>query len=187
MTTIRAEDGFVLSDVVTAEFAFRQVAYDMLLEARKALPPGYRFLVFEAFRPRRRQWELWRAMEAEMRKRHPHAGPDEIYTMTREYVADPRGLGSGHQAGSAIDVSLVGPDGKEVDMGGRLDEANERTHTYSVYITDDQARNRAILVSALEGVGFVNYPSEWWHFSYGDRLWAELTKAPFAIFGPVEE
>jgi zinc D-Ala-D-Ala dipeptidase len=31
----------------------------------------------------------------------------------------------------------------------------------------------------------VNYPTEWWHWSYGDRYWAVMTDAPAALYGPV--
>jgi len=34
--------------------------------------------------------------------------------------------------------------------------------------------------------GFVNYPTEWWHWSYGDRYWAYATHRSAAIYGPVE-
>ncbi|MDT7587682.1 MAG: zinc D-Ala-D-Ala dipeptidase, partial [Pseudonocardiales bacterium] len=37
---------------------------------------------------------------------------------------------------------------------------------------------------ALHSVGFVNYPTEWWHWSYGDRYWAIKTTAAAAIYGP---
>lgn len=39
----------------------------------------------------------------------------------------------------------------------------------------------------MTAAGFVNYPSEWWHWSYGDRYWAVCEKQPHALFGPVEE
>jgi D-alanyl-D-alanine dipeptidase len=29
-----------------------------------------------------------------------------------------------------------------------------------------------------------NYPTEWWHWSSGDRYWALITKADNAIYGP---
>jgi len=32
----------------------------------------------------------------------------------------------------------------------------------------------------------INYPDEWWHFSYGDRLWAEITDRKEAFFAPIE-
>jgi D-alanyl-D-alanine dipeptidase len=28
----------------------------------------------------------------------------------------------------------------------------------------------------------VNYPTEWWHWSYGDRYWALMTGAPAARY-----
>jgi D-alanyl-D-alanine dipeptidase len=28
-------------------------------------------------------------------------------------------------------------------------------------------------------------PTEWWHWSYGDRYWALMTGAPAALYGPV--
>jgi D-alanyl-D-alanine dipeptidase len=45
--------------------------------------------------------------------------------------------------------------------------------------------NRELLARALRGAGLVNYPTEWWHWSYGDRYWALVTGAPAALFGPV--
>lgn len=49
------------------------------------------------------------------------------------------------------------------------------------------ARNaRTMLGNAMRRAGFVNYPTEWWHWSYGDRYWALLTGAPHAHYGPTE-
>jgi D-alanyl-D-alanine dipeptidase len=46
-----------------------------------------------------------------------------------------------------------------------------------------QARaNRAVLGSALTAAGLVNYPTEWWHWSFGDRYWALLTGATAACY-----
>ncbi len=46
-------------------------------------------------------------------------------------------------------------------------------------------RVTAIPVSdaVLGAAGLVNYPTEWWHWSYGDRYWAMATGAPGAIYG----
>lgn len=187
MATIRAEDGFLFNTVFTTDFRVRTVVYDMLLKARLLLPPGYRLVVYEGFRPRRRQWELWNGMIAEMRRRHPGESDEQIEERTREFVADPRGFGSGHQAGGAIDVSLAGPDGRELNMGTAVDEVSDKTPTHSPHLTAEERANRAILLSAMEGAGLVNYPSEWWHYSYGDRLWAELTGSPVAFFAPLPE
>ena len=45
--------------------------------------------------------------------------------------------------------------------------------------------NRELLAQVLRGVGLVNYPTEWWHWSYGDRYWALMTGATSAVYGPV--
>jgi D-alanyl-D-alanine dipeptidase len=39
----------------------------------------------------------------------------------------------------------------------------------------------------LSAQGLVNYPTEWWHWSYGDRYWALVTGAPHAPYGPIVE
>jgi len=44
-----------------------------------------------------------------------------------------------------------------------------------------------LLGRVLGGAGLVNYPTEWWHWSYGDRYWALMTGAPAALHGPVGE
>jgi len=45
--------------------------------------------------------------------------------------------------------------------------------------------NRQLLCQVLSSVGLVNYPTEWWHWSYGDRYWALSTGAPPACYGSV--
>lgn len=33
--------------------------------------------------------------------------------------------------------------------------------------------------------GFANYFEEWWHFSYGDQLWATYRYKRYAIYGSI--
>ena len=61
-----------------------------------------------------------------------------------------------HPAGAAVDVTLRGADDVELDLGCPVNAA-----------------------------GLVNYPTEWWHWSYGDRYWALATGADRAMYGPV--
>ncbi|WP_370276972.1 M15 family metallopeptidase [Pontibacterium sp.] len=46
--------------------------------------------------------------------------------------------------------------------------------------------HRQLLQDVMGRAGFVNYAEEWWHFSYGDQLWAYVTGNPVAIYGAVE-
>jgi D-alanyl-D-alanine dipeptidase len=35
----------------------------------------------------------------------------------------------------------------------------------------------------MESQGFAQHPNEWWHFSYGDQLWAWQRSQSEAIYG----
>lgn len=39
----------------------------------------------------------------------------------------------------------------------------------------------------MTSAAFVNYPSEWWHWSYGDKYWAAMLNRPYALYGFVDE
>lgn len=41
-----------------------------------------------------------------------------------------------------------------------------------------------MLGAALSAAGLVNYPTEWWNWSYGDRYWALTAGHPFPLYGP---
>ena len=34
--------------------------------------------------------------------------------------------------------------------------------------------------------GFSNLPSEWWHYDFGDQLWAWHSGAQAALYGPTQ-
>ena len=46
---------------------------------------------------------------------------------------------------------------------------------------------RRILAEIMNKVGFVQHPNEWWHFSYGDQLWAWLKKVDVAYYGTIDD
>jgi len=47
-------------------------------------------------------------------------------------------------------------------------------------------RHRALLSEAMAQGGFVNALASWWHWSYGDRLWAAVVHQPEACYGDVK-
>lgn len=73
---------------------------------------------------------------------------------------------SRHNVGVAVDVTLVErTTGRELVMGTAYDTFTEAAHTANA--TGIAAQNRQRLVQAMARAGFVNYPREWWHFTYG--------------------
>jgi D-alanyl-D-alanine dipeptidase len=50
--------------------------------------------------------------------------------------------------------------------------------------SDEEARaNRRLLHWVMAEEGFAGHPDEWWHFSFGDQLWAKLEGRPVALYG----
>ena len=72
---------------------------------------------------------------------------------------------SRHNMGVAVDLTVVSlAIGEPLDMGTPFDTFDESAHTANA--TGEVARNRSVLVDAMEAEGFVNYEQEWWHFSF---------------------
>jgi D-alanyl-D-alanine dipeptidase len=42
-----------------------------------------------------------------------------------------------------------------------------------------------LLNQVMTHSGFQRHPTEWWHFSYGDQLWAWISNEKSAIYGGI--
>ena len=85
-----------------------------------------------------------------------------------------------HSTGAALDITLVDEQGKIVDMGSPIDEISPRSYPNYFEKSSDiheqqYHQNRLILAQVMISAGFQQHPNEWWHFSWGDQLWAWLT------------
>jgi hypothetical protein len=65
-------------------------------------------------------------------------------------------------------------------------ETQGATYTDAENISELAKMHRRVLSVAMTGAGFVNYPTEWWHWSYGDKYWALLRGESAAIYGSIE-
>ena len=94
-----------------------------------------------------------------------------------------------HSAGAAVDLTLADAHGRELDLGTPMnanpEESGGACYTGFADIGEEARRHRDILGTALSAAGLVNYPTEWWHWSYGDRYWALATGAGAALYGPL--
>ena len=174
-----------LNPLVASDWRIRRVVRDKVVACSERLPDGLCLMIFEAFRPRSRQWELWQPVYQQILEEHPDWSKEQVYEEASRWVAPPDGFGSGHQAGAAIDVKLAMADRTELDFGGPMKGLSGLAPT-DWPVSPIVRKNRDMLVAALHGVGMVNYPDEWWHFCYGDRLWAEITNRNEAFFAPVD-
>ncbi|SFT47576.1 D-alanyl-D-alanine dipeptidase [Actinopolyspora lacussalsi subsp. righensis] len=160
---------------------------DRLDEARGALPPGVDLRVLEGHRSVGDQQAIIDDYTGELRVLHPDADEAELDRLSSRFVA-PVAVAP-HVAGAAVDLTLVDEEGEELWMGTAVDATPERSDGacwFDAEVDRTARRNRMTLARALGDAGLVNYPTEWWHWSYGDRYWALLTESGHAIYGPVE-
>ncbi|MEQ8965953.1 MAG: M15 family metallopeptidase [Azospirillaceae bacterium] len=112
-----------------------------------------------------------------------------------QYCGDPTRYDPGdpatwpaHQTGGAVDLTLArrAPNGRiePLFMGGLFDDPSPVSHT-AAFETQSPAgplagsasaaaarANRRILYWSMREAGFTNLATEWWHYDFGDRLWA---------------
>jgi D-alanyl-D-alanine dipeptidase len=174
----------------------RKIVFEKLCQAQKDLPNQWRFRLYEGFRSIKVQQILFDEECQRVRERSPHlTGTDVFYEATR-LVSPVTNLDGTqnippHNTGGAVDVEIVTVDGQLVDMGMAAKDwcqvAPELCQTDCNTISRTSKQNRKILLDVLCAHGFTNYPTEWWHFSYGDRYWAYHQNQAHSIYSSVEE
>lgn len=128
-------------------FLARDAAYALRDVQEELRPLGYRLKIFDGYRPLSVQRQFWKIL------------PDP------RYVADPK-VGSRHNRGYAVDLSLVDLAGNDVPMPSEFDDFSERAHPDYSDLPRDIIERRAVLTSVMERHGFRQFPTEWWHFDF---------------------
>jgi D-alanyl-D-alanine dipeptidase len=174
-----------------ALYARKSVCY-MLKEAAKNLPEGYKFVIFDAFRPIEYQEMRFNKVLSEIMQKNPGMNYEEARKETFIYVfppsRDPK-RPPAHSTGGAIDIAIKNERGEMLDFGCAYgDFNNPAVHTnVCETLTGEQKSNRKFLIESLVKAGFSSYPGEWWHFMYGDREWAAYEEKPNAVYGRADE
>lgn len=148
--------------------------------------PGYRIAVVDAHRSAAEQRWGHLILRYSLRLQHPTWPAALVREAANKYVAAPDAIAPPpHTTGGAIDVRLVGPDGRQLNVQGPpLKLAAARTDY--PHLSATVKHYRQILCAALNHAGFSNYEEEWWHWSYGDSGWALRSNQPFAFYDRVE-
>jgi len=131
----------------------RPVAEALVAAHAEAKKQGYRFKIFDCFRPIQAQVVLWQAF--------PQAG------YVAEPVFDTSGKplkGSKHNRGAAVDLTLITLDGREVAMPTDYDDFNEKAHPGHPSVPEAIQANVRILSQLMQAQGFTPISTEWWHF-----------------------
>jgi D-alanyl-D-alanine dipeptidase len=147
----------------------RETAKEMLSRVIGNLPNGYSILLREGYREYDVQKGLFKEYFDKFKEKYPELSDEEIDKEVRNYVSDPD-IFSPHVTGGAIDLALLDRDRRMLDVGQWLEDPRAANFDY-IDLTREQRENRDLLKSLMINQGFVNYPYEWWHYSYGDRYW----------------
>lgn len=185
----------------TSPFHLRQgviAALQMAQRELKEIHPGFRFGIFDGYRPLEVQrfmvdytlQDLAQTRGQTIEQLSPgdrRALEAEVYTFWALPSENPL-TPPPHSTGAAIDLTIVDGHDQPLDMGSPIDELSERSHPnfYKTHQEDptlsDGDRtaasqfhdNRTLLERVMKNAGFQQHPNEWWHFSFGDQLWAWL-------------
>ncbi len=146
--------------LVRPSVARRLVAAQTYLVAR-----GFRLKIWDAYRPKAAQDELWRL------------------TQNDHFVANPAdGVGSLHTRGVAVDATLVDILGRDVPMPTDFDAftADAGMHYHG---SDPIVRqNLRTLQRGMGRAGFYGLSMEWWHFVAPDwKQYSTIPELPFLV------
>jgi D-alanyl-D-alanine dipeptidase len=159
----------ILTDVryaTTNNFTKRQIYPDDLVFVRKIVADslkavqeelrlmGLSLKVYDAFRPLSVQKIMWAIL------------PDT------NFVADPK-LGSKHNRGAAVDLTITDSAGNELDMGTAYDDFTEKANSSYSNFNSNILNNRKLLKTVMERSGFTQLRTEWWHFDF--RNWQSFS------------
>ena len=170
----------------------RKTVYQKLKKANERLPHGMHICLYEGYRSLKLQQKIFQQQYKNVKRRHPDWSPDQIFDETTKLVSPVFNKDGSenippHSTGGAIDVYLIDDQGKALDMGihpkdWMKDKDGMLSLTDSKVISIQAQNNRRIMSKVLTSVGFINYPTEYWHWSYGDRYWAFMMKKPSALY-----
>lgn len=165
----------------------RKSVVEKLLEIHKELTP-LKLKIWDAFRSREVQGNIYNKYFDELKSAHLEWSDEKLTEEVGKFITKPNDSDRipPHATGGAVDLTLVDQQGNELEMGTDCDyfgpEAGQLYYEEND-INLNIRNNRRILREAMVKHGFRADKDEWWHFDYGNQLWAYDLKKPYAIYG----
>lgn len=164
--------------------SLRRAAAERLISVGRMLANnGYVLELLEAFRPYEKQKKEFDNISALLAKEYPELSKKALWRKITEFIADPD-LCPPHLTGGAVDVRLLRAVGNTVDMGAEINALSPVAALMSSDISPEARQARDALIDAFLTHEFAPMPTEWWHFSFGDRYWGAFYDRP-AIYDTI--
>lgn len=132
----------------------------MLAKVADNLPEELFLLIDSGYRTKKVQNNLWQSRSKTI----------------NGLVADPTKGTPPHNTGGAVDVAFQDKDGNEINLSKPFRKYYSQPKLISKSITVDAQNKRLLMNKLMLGVGFAPNPREYWHYSYGDKMWADYYK-----------
>ncbi len=180
----------VASPVFVYERAFyaRLGLAQRLAEANELLlRRGYRLSVLECWRPPHIQRRMYRSTWLRFATKHPEWSETKLRRVVNRFTAPMNDrVPPPHSTGGAVDLWLETSDGFELEHRAPFDRFDSACYPFAAKgLTDEARRHRDLLAEAILPTGITNYPSEYWHWSFGDQGWAYRGGHDSAMYGVV--
>ena len=179
-------------------FQLRQGVVQRLLKAQQRLSdhdPSLRLSIFDAWRPIAVQAFMVEHSIADLcRERGVELMSGDAFDRVvadvgRFWAAPSRDPATPppHSTGAAVDLTLSSSEGAPLEMGGEIDAIgaiSEPEHYAGQEDPDARCwhQRRQLLADVMDASGFAQHPNEWWHYSFGDQLWAWRKGAAVAVY-----
>lgn len=171
----------------------RQSVAEKIVDVAESLPDSLSLVLIDGWRSYETQQFLYNRALAHFRA-IGHSQKQIEQEMTG-FVARPSrdpDRPAPHYSGAAVDLTLA--DGRNwLEMGTDFDDFTDQAWLDYYESKEDLSEqallarsNRRKLKHVMEQAGFAPNPSEWWHYSYGDRTWARLNHA-VPLYGGIEK
>jgi len=132
--------------LVPGAWLHRDAAKALIAVQHDLKEQGLGLKIYDAYRPLSVQQQMWDLIHDE------------------RYVSDPAINSGRHTRGTAVDVTLVDAEGKDLVMPTDFDDFTRKAHRDARGISPEAHHNSEILEQAMARHGFIPYPYEWWHF-----------------------
>lgn len=157
-------------DTLEQPVLIRKNVLKKITKVAESLPDNVNMKVYKAFTSKQTLNERFEEIVNKILDVDPKIGRHEAIRMAKYQSTDPSGNLGGHETGAAIDIAFCDASGKDFDYGSNIFDRS--IPSYKHVLNKEQKNNRKFLVKKMKKQGFVNFPAEWWHFSYGDRMWS---------------
>jgi len=165
----------------------RKETAQKLLKAQSKLK-GHRFKIGDAFRSRDVQNNIYQKYWKNLKTVQPNWDDEKLKLEVGKFVSPPYQTERipPHSTGGAIDLTLVDENGVELKMGTEFDFFGPEAGPFFFEIyrsKPDITQNRKTLRDAMLMEGFTLDEDEWWHFDWGNQIWALKSGKLFAFYG----